>query len=130
MHTLQALKAGKITLQDLGPEKRLKISEGLTEFPREFFQFADEVEILDLSGNQFSDLPNDFARFKKLKILFLSENRFTHVPAVIGKCENLEMIGFKSNQIKEVAENALPLKTRWLILTDIKYPNCLILWGA
>lgn len=120
MHTLQALKTGKITLQDLGPEKRLKISEGLTEFPQEFFQFADDIEILDLSGNQFSNLPDDFIRFKKLKILFLSENKFTHIPDVLGKCENLEMIGFKSNQIKVVTENSLPPKTRWLILTDNK----------
>jgi len=116
--TLKILKSGNIKPEDLGPEKRFKIAEGLTEFPRELFELADHIEVLDMSGNNLSELPSDFGRFKNLKILFLSNNQFDHIPDVITDCPNLEMIGFKSNQIKTISESALPIKTRWLILTD------------
>ena len=118
MFTLKILKSGNIKPEDLGPEKRFKIAEGLTEFPRELFELADHIEVLDMSGNNLSELPSDFGRFKNLKILFLSNNQFDHIPDVIADCPNLEMIGFKSNQIKTISESALPIKTRWLILTD------------
>lgn len=96
----------------------LQISDNLTKFPKEIFDLVETLEILDLSGNQLSELPADFARFNNLKILFLSNNQFTKLPTVLADCPKLEMIGFKNNQIVEVPENALPLDTRWLILTD------------
>jgi hypothetical protein len=75
---------------------------------------------LDLSDNALSSLPDDFARFKNLKILFLSNNHFKSIPEVISECPKLEMISFKSNQLVSISEQALPIKTRWLILTDNK----------
>jgi hypothetical protein len=38
LHTLKDLQNGLLTLQSLGPDKRLKIAEGLTQFPREIFE--------------------------------------------------------------------------------------------
>jgi hypothetical protein len=115
LHTIADLKEG--LLQNA---TRLQISEDLSEFPTEIYDLADTLEILDLSNNQLSELPADFGRLSKLKILFLSDNRFETVPTVLAECESLEMISFKANQIVTVPENALPLKTRWLILTDNK----------
>jgi hypothetical protein len=120
LHTLEDLKNGLITPVSLGPDKRLKLAEGLAEFPREIFSLAQFIEILDMSDNNLSELPEDFGRLKNLKILFLSNNKFEHIPDVIAQCPELEMIGFKSNEIKCVSESALPIKTRWLILTDNK----------
>ena len=80
--------------------------------------YADTLEVLDLSGNNLSVLPDDFARFKKLKILFLSNNRFETLPSVLESCPALSMIGFRNNRMKYVPENSLPATTRWLILTD------------
>lgn len=113
MHTLESLQAGHLTSLS-----RLKIAEGLSEFPREIFELAETLEILDLSDNQLSDLPEDFGQLKHLKIVFLSQNQFTHLPSVLADCPELSMIGFKSNQIETVPEHALPTSTRWLILTD------------
>ncbi len=113
MHSLAQLKSGR--LQQV---TRLKIVDNLMEFPTEIYQLANSLEILDLSNNQLNSLPADFSRLQKLKILFLSNNQFSQLPTVLADCPNLEMIGFKSNHIKEVAEGALPAKTRWLILTD------------
>jgi hypothetical protein len=113
MHTLEALRAGK-----LAGVQRLDLTADLAEFPAEIFDLADSLEVLNLSGNLLSDLPQDITRLHKLRILFCSDNRFTHVPEVLGQCVELEMIGFKANQISHLSAKALPSKLRWLILTD------------
>ncbi|PHR85134.1 MAG: protein kinase [Colwellia sp.] len=116
MHTLSQLKSGEL----IGVQ-RLTLSENLTSFPLEIISLADSLEILDLSHNKLTSLPNEFGQLKKLKIIFASNNRFETLPEVLGQCNNLEMVGFKSNQINQVPTTALPPKLRWLILTD----NCI-----
>lgn len=111
--TLEQLRAGQ-----LAGTRHLKLACGLSEFPREIFDLADTLEVLDLSGNALTTLPDDFARLRKLRILFASNNPFTELPPVLGQCPQLSMIGFKANRIRTVAGNALPPRLRWLILTD------------
>jgi hypothetical protein len=113
MHTLEQLRAGQ-----LAGLRRLKLSCGLTEFPREIFDLADSLEILDLSGNALSSLPDELPRLRKLRIIFCSDNLFTTLPAVLGSCPALDMIGFKANRIRDVPAAALPSALRWLTLTD------------
>ncbi|WP_219118330.1 leucine-rich repeat-containing protein kinase family protein [Janthinobacterium sp. UMAB-56] len=113
MHTLEQLRAGQ-----LAGVRRLKLACGLTDFPSEIFDLADSLEILDLSGNALSSLPDDLPRLHKLRILFCSDNLFTTLPAVLGSCPALEMIGFKANRLCHVPAAALPPKLRWLTLTD------------
>ena len=113
MHTLSQLRSGELT-----GINQLKLSENLTEFPLEILTLADSLEILDLSHNALSSLPNELAQLTKLKIIFASQNKFDHLPEVLGKLPDLEMVGFKSNQIKHVAQTSLPAQLRWLILTD------------
>jgi hypothetical protein len=113
MHTLEQLCTGQL----LGIT-RLDLSANLREFPRQIFELADTLEILNLSGNKLSSLPDDLPRLHKLKVIFCSDNRFTELPAVLGQCVQLEMIGFRANQISHVPATALPSQLRWLILTD------------
>ncbi|MBB4842322.1 hypothetical protein HNP55_000817 [Paucibacter oligotrophus] len=113
MNTLEQLRTGQL----LGT-KHLKLACGLSEFPPEIFELEDTLEVLDLSGNALSRLPEDLHRLKRLRILFCSGNRFTELPAVLGACAALEMVGFKSNQICRVPAEAIPPQLRWLILTD------------
>ncbi len=113
MQTLTALKNGEYK-----GATRLKLAEGLREIPAEVFDLADTLEVLDLSGNRLSSLPAAFTRLKRLKVLFLSDNAFTVWPEVLGQLPRLSMIGFKANRIEHIAEDTLPLNTRWLILTD------------
>lgn len=115
-HTLDALRAGA-----LAGVTRLDLACGLTEFPHEIFDLADTLEILNLSGNALSSLPDDLPRLSRLRVIFCSDNPFTRLPEVLGRCRNLEMIGFKACRISELPAAALPEKLRWLILTD----NCL-----
>ncbi len=118
MHTLDQLRAGQL----IGLT-RLDLSAGLTEFPREIFDLADTLEILNLSGNALSSLPADLPRLRKLRVLFCSDNQFTTVPEVLGECLQLSMVGFKANQIRALPAAALPPRLRWLILTDNQLEN-------
>ena len=113
MHTLEQLRSGE--LQGI---QRLQLRCDLTEFPREIFELADSLEILDLSGNQLSALPDDLPRLHKLRVIFCSDNPFTELPEVLGQCAQLSMVGFKANRIAHVSPKALPPLLRWLILTD------------
>lgn len=112
---LKDLKSGK-----LKGSKSLKIACGLTKFPEEILSLADSLEVLDLSNNQLSELPNSFCNLKKLRIVFFANNNFTEFPKILANCPALNMIGFKANKIEVVPENAFPPKLRWLILTDNK----------
>ncbi len=116
MNTLAQLKAGQ-----LAGITRLDLSCGLTEFPQEIFELADSLEILNLTGNALSSLPDDLHRLTHLRVLFCSDNAFTTLPECLGQCAKLSMIGFKANQIRHVPETSLPPQLRWLILTD----NCI-----
>ena len=111
--TLHQLRTGQLT-----GLKRLDLGCGLTEFPREVFELADSLEVLNLSQNALSSLPDDLHRLHKLRIVFCSDNRFTELPAALGACKQLEMVGFKSNLITSVPAAALPARLRWLVLTD------------
>jgi hypothetical protein len=113
MHTLEQLRSGA-----LAGIQRLTLRCGLTEFPREIYTLADSLEILDLSGNALSALPDDLHRLHRLRILFCSDNQFTALPAVLGACPALTMVGFKANRIRHVPAAALPAALRWLVLTD------------
>lgn len=113
MQSLEQLRCGALT-----GATRVKLACGLTEFPREIFDLADTLEILDLSGNALNALPDDLPRLHRLRILFCSDNQFTALPAVLGQCKQLTMVGFKANQIRSVPAQALPRTLRWLILTD------------
>ena len=111
--TLSQLRAGQ-----LKGIQRLDLGYGLTEFPREIFDLADSLEVLNLSGNALTSLPDDLPRLHKLRVIFGSDNRFTTLPDVLGQCPQLQMVGFKANQIQNVPAAALPPQLRWLILTD------------
>ena len=113
LNTLEQLRSGA-----LAGSRRLSLSCGLQTFPPEIFALADTLEILDLSGNGLTALPDDLARLHRLRIIFCSNNRFTELPEVLGQCRGLRMIGFRANQISTVPAAALPPALRWLVLTD------------
>jgi hypothetical protein len=113
MQTLEQLLSGEL----IGT-KQLTLACGLTHVPEAIYTLADTLEILDLSNNQLTTLPSDFTKLHQLRILFLSNNLFTVFPEVLAQCPNLTMIGFKNNQINHIAEDAIPVQTRWLILTN------------
>jgi len=113
LHTLEQLRSGA-----LAGARRLDLSCGLQTVPREVFDLADSLEVLNLSGNQLTSLPHDLPRLHRLKVIFCSNNPFTQLPEVLGDCTSLQMVGFKSCSITQVSAAALPQHLRWFILTD------------
>ncbi|WP_137972709.1 leucine-rich repeat-containing protein kinase family protein [Pseudomonas sp. F(2018)] len=118
MHSLEQLRRG-----ELAGISRLDLAADLDEFPREIFDLADSLEVLNLSGNRLTDLPHDLKRLHKLKVLFCSGNPFETLPEALGDCPQLEMVGFKANRIQHLPAAALPEQLRWLILTDNRIEN-------
>jgi hypothetical protein len=99
--------------------KKIKVSSGISTFPRGILDAFDTLEILDLSGNpSLSELPKDIARLHKLKIAFFSDCGFKTFPKELGLCRSLEMVAFRGNHMTEIPENSFPRKLRWLILTN------------
>ena len=114
MHTLEDLESGA-----LAGARHVRLTHlGLTSFPHQLLNLAETLEILDLSGNQLTSLPDELARFSRLRILFAPSNPFTELPRALGACQQLEMVGFKACQIQHVPADSLPPQLRWLILTD------------
>ncbi|SCK40770.1 Leucine rich repeat-containing protein [Variovorax sp. HW608] len=114
MSLLDPLRAGQ-----LEGTRRLDLRGcGLRELPREVFDLADTLEVLDLSGNALGTLPDDLHRLTQLRVLFCSDNPFTEMPAALGRCARLDMVAFKANRIRSVPAASLPPQLRWLILTD------------
>lgn len=97
--------------------KKLTI-RGQNDFPNDIFKHAGEIEILDASNNNFTDLPDNLPALKNMRVAFLSGNHFTKFPSVLALCEKLEMIGLKSCGIEYIPEYSLPPSLRGLILTD------------
>jgi hypothetical protein len=112
--TLDRLRAGA-----LAGATRLDLRGcGLNQLPPEVVRLSDTLQVLDLSGNALTDLPDALAGLHHLQVLFASDNRFTTLPAVLGRCPSLQLIGFKANRIHTVPAESLPPTLRWLILTD------------
>ena len=90
-----------------------------THFPMEIFDFAKQypLHILNASGSELSLLPKEFGQLNRLQIALFSDNKFEEVPRALSECPELSIIALKSNKISTWGENALPLKTRWLMLT-------------
>jgi hypothetical protein len=114
LKTLADLRAGR-----LAGTTHLELRHcQLDEFPREIFDLADTLTMLDLSGNRLRTLPDDLPRLRALRTLFCSSNLFETLPAVLGACPELDLVGFKANAIERVPAEALSPKLRWLILSD------------
>jgi hypothetical protein len=111
--TLAALRRG-----DLGGALKLRLPDGLAEFPREVLDLADTLEVLDLGRGSLTTLPDDLGRLRRLRVLFGSGNPFRRLPPVLGDCPTLSQLGFRGCGIREVPPDALPRDLRWLTLTD------------
>jgi hypothetical protein len=113
METLDLLKSGQLV-----GHKELRIAAHLHEFPIEILELADSLELLELSNNHLSHLPDAFKQLKKLKVAFFNNNEFETFPAVLADCPELSMISFKGNRLKALNSRTLSPNLRWLILTD------------
>ena len=119
---------------DLGPEicelqylKNLRIfSYGLSSLPREFTKL-DSLEVLDLSSNNFTEIPEILIpdSFPKLKSLNLNNSRRTQSAKDLSKITEGDSIGlhFKSTTNED---NPLRRLLLWENLEELDISNCYI----
>lgn len=91
---------------------------GAHEFPQAAYELADEIEVLDMSYNYLTELPEDMARFVHMRTAFFSCNPLGEVPAVLASCAALQLVGLKSCGIETMAPGSLPVGIKGIILTD------------
>ncbi|KAK3317006.1 hypothetical protein B0H66DRAFT_310059 [Apodospora peruviana] len=119
MQHLETLKNGGYKDLGLTKFKLAPIPSPLPSFPPEILELGNSLEQLDLSGTGLSSLPAELgSALPNLKIAFFSSCNFTIFPKELASCPRLEMVAFRSNGMKEIPEDALPPRLRWLILTD------------
>ena len=71
------------------------------ELPRQFFKEIVLLEELYLSGNKLAGLPTeDLPRLNKLEVLYLNGNRLLTLPQELGKVINLAVLDVGSNGLR------------------------------
>ncbi len=105
------------------PEQHKLTLKDITSLPRQIFEIADDIQILDISNNHIDSLPDDFGRLHHLKIFFASYTDFQEVPVALSDCASLMTVGMRACRISNVAEQSLPTSLRALILTDNQIPS-------
>lgn len=114
MQLLDSLRRGELT-----GTLRLDLNDaGLTELPSEVLSLADSLEVLNVSGNQITNLPDWLGRMTRLKVVFASFNPVQTLPPVLGSLPALEVIGLRRCGMTQVPAESLPASLRALILTD------------
>lgn len=66
--------------------------KNLSGFLRAEIRKLSDLEVLDISRNDFTGLPAEIGQLSKLKILNISHNPLTGLPREIGQLQNLEVL--------------------------------------
>lgn len=85
----------------------------LTYLPQSFCQLKN-LWLLDLSHNVLTSLPEDIKEFSLLTALKLANNQLTSLPAKLGELENLSILDLNNNLL-----SSLPEEFKYLGLTSL-----------
>jgi len=75
--------------------------QNLTELPPEIGMLT-ELEVLSLSNNQLTRLPAEIGNLSKLVELTLDQNCLTELPAEIGRLTSLEILLLSDNKLRKL----------------------------
>ncbi|KAI9463354.1 hypothetical protein F5148DRAFT_1211616 [Russula earlei] len=93
------------------------------ELPRQFFKEVVQLEELYLSGNKLAGLPTeDLPRLSKLEVLYLNGNRLLTLPQELGKVTNLAVLDVGSNGLRYNISN-WEFDWNWNFNKNLKYLN-------
>lgn len=93
---------------------------GLTGSLKAEVRELSQLEVLDISNNNFTGLPAEVGQLSKLRVVNLSNNPFTGLPYELGDLQNLETLDLRGTDYAladlDVIKESLPDTTE--ILTD------------
>lgn len=81
----------------------------LTDLPLHGIEHLKNLTNLDVSGNALKRLPESIGCLKKMKILNVEENYLKELPKEIGQCTSLELLTVSSNELSQ-----LPVELKYL----------------
>ncbi len=94
----------------------------LTALPADF-TFA-KLQDLDLSKNQFLQIPPAVCKIHTLKNLWMGRNRLTAIPECIAELKQLDTLDIWFNNITEIPDTMLSMrKLKFLDLRGMNYTN-------
>ncbi len=73
--------------------------QGLTEIPEEVFEMK-QLRVLKLYGNQIDSISPRIAELQNLEKLYIGKNKLTYFPTEIGELKNLKLLSAQYNDIK------------------------------
>ena len=72
-----------------GKKKLNFASKNLNSFPPLDLLPINDLQILNLTSNKISEIPNSIGKLNSLRILDISENILEEIPSIIGRLKNL-----------------------------------------
>jgi len=89
----------------------------LTHLPDDILDGFTNLEILDLVGNQLTEIPESIGNLTNLEWLGLDKNQLKKLPQWIGNLTNLKVLNLSNNQLTELPESIGNLTNlQWLYL--------------
>ncbi len=85
-------------------------SADLDKFPEVLLDYTERLEYLDLSYNQFINIPSELYDFENLKTLYMSGNKISVIPEKITELSKLETLVLMDNNIQSVPDYLADLK--------------------
>ncbi|MGD1805408.1 COR domain-containing protein [Dapis sp. BLCC M126] len=101
---IQEAKDKKLKKLDLSNDLFIRDDEKLTEIPTEVWEL-EQLEVLNLSGNQLTTIPESITKLINLTRLNLIGNQLTTIPESITKLTNLTGLGLSYNQLTDIPES-------------------------
>lgn len=103
LHTLDVSNNGLTSLGEQlpCPSLRVLLARGnrLNELPK---HLPSPLQVLNLSGNQFTTLPDQLTQLVELRHLYMGGNLLTELPDCVGNMLSLEALYLGGNQLEEL----------------------------
>jgi len=80
---------------------------GLSGSLKAEIRHLSNLEVLNISDNNFTGLPAEVGQLSKLKVLNLSNNPFTGLPQELGNLHNLQTLDLRGTQYSEFDLNVI-----------------------
>ncbi|XP_060081678.1 leucine-rich repeat protein soc-2 homolog [Ylistrum balloti] len=86
----------------------------ISQCPERIGYFGSQLSLLNLSGNNLGEVPEEIGCLRGLKEFYLQKNSIKTLPATLGSLSNLQILTVSSNQITSLPDF-------WLSLSNLQY---------